>query len=73
MPIYRFTCNKCQNEFEVNRSVADLKAGRIVCPACGGGDLRRIYGTFGVSMKCNPPTCPHSTDLGCGGCCHGHD
>lgn len=69
MPIYKFHCEQCSLEFEVNRSVSDLTEGRIVCPDCGSHHLRRLYGSFGVSMKCNPPTCPHSTDLGCGGCC----
>lgn len=73
MPIYSFYCNSCQNDFEVSRSVADLAERRILCPQCGSGDLRRRYGSFGVSLKCNPPTCPHSSGQGCGGCRHGGD
>lgn len=69
MPIYKFRCRDCGSEFELKCTVAEMEAGPL-CESCGSRELQRVYGNVGFSLKCNPPSCPHTTDSGCCGCCH---
>ncbi len=38
MPLYSYHCMKCDNEFELLISSADVP----VCPTCGGAKLERL-------------------------------
>ncbi len=47
MPIYEFHCGSCRKRVEVfRRSVSSSMP--IVCPSCGGSDLRRLVSRFAV-------------------------
>jgi putative FmdB family regulatory protein len=39
MPIYEFECEGCGKRFEELMSAG----AEVVCPACGAGDVRRLY------------------------------
>jgi putative FmdB family regulatory protein len=39
MPLYDFACNACAHEFEERAEPGETAP----CPACGAGDVRRLY------------------------------
>ena len=61
MPTYEFTCKACQHHFEVFTSIS--KKGEIVCPQCGGGNLKEAFGAFFVGGNVSNP------GAGTGGSC----
>lgn len=48
MPTYSYACRACDHRFDAVQSIHDdaLRA----CPECGG-DLRRVFGSVGVTFK----------------------
>ncbi|UCC41347.1 MAG: zinc ribbon domain-containing protein [Candidatus Aminicenantes bacterium] len=46
MPIYEFTCNKCNNHFECLVSIGKEKD--VSCSACGSNDIRKLFSSFGI-------------------------
>jgi putative FmdB family regulatory protein len=47
MPIYEYTCEDCQTEFEkFVRSMAT--AAEVKCPACGGTHVKKGWSLFGT-------------------------
>jgi putative FmdB family regulatory protein len=48
MPTYAYTCRDCGSKLEVHQSFTD--ASLTVCPTCGG-ELRKQYGTVGVTFN----------------------
>ena len=63
MPTYEFTCRDCEYHFDVFTSIS--KKGDIVCPECGGKNLREDYGVFFVGGNVSNPS------AGTGGSCDG--
>ncbi len=49
MPMYRYRCSRCGNEFRELRPVRDRALVR--CPGCGAGDVTRLLPRFGVVYK----------------------
>ncbi len=51
MPIYEYSCNKCNHGFEI------LIRGdeKPLCPECGDGDLAKKFSVFGVGSKSTEP------------------
>jgi len=49
MPMYRYRCPRCGNEFRELRPVRDRALAR--CPGCGAGDVTRLLPRFGVVYK----------------------
>lgn len=49
MPVYVYQCKNCEHIFEQHQSFTDnaLKT----CPECGEDQLRKKYGSVGVSFK----------------------
>lgn len=49
MPVYVYQCKNCEHIFEQHQSFTDdaLKT----CPECGKDQLRKKYGSVGVSFK----------------------
>ncbi|MEW6456477.1 MAG: zinc ribbon domain-containing protein [Acidobacteriota bacterium] len=46
MPIYEFSCNECNEKFEV----IILKSDQIIeCPKCKGKSLKKLYSPFGIA------------------------
>ena len=48
MPTYEYRCKGCGNELEVVQSFTD--DALTTCEACGG-DLRKVFGSVGISFK----------------------
>ena len=74
MPLFRYICNKCKNDFEVLQFRSDEP---VDCPKCGSADiarqLNRIGGirSAGPSGCINRETCPSAGGHDCTcGCCH---
>ena len=76
MPIYEYRCMKCDGEFEELVMASDEV---IVCPACGGGEVRRLLsvcgfksggekGAAGSRMGSSASSCTGCTASTCDGC-----
>jgi len=48
MPTYAYACKNCGHRFDAVQSFADPSL--TVCPECGG-ELRKQYGTIGVTFN----------------------
>jgi putative FmdB family regulatory protein len=48
MPTYEYACKKCGDHLEVVQSFKDDPL--TTCPKCGG-DLRKVFGSIGVTFK----------------------
>ena len=48
MPTYEYRCKDCSEHLEVVQSFKDDPLTE--CPACGG-DLRKVFGSIGISFK----------------------
>lgn len=48
MPTYEYACKSCGEHLEVVQSFKD--DALTECPACGG-DLRKVFGSIGISFK----------------------
>lgn len=49
MPTYAYACKQCGHRFDAVQSFTD--AALTVCPNCGGGPLRKQYGSIGVTFN----------------------
>ena len=45
MPIYEYKCRKCDEKFELMRSMNDDESG-IKCPACGADNPQKAISLF---------------------------
>jgi putative FmdB family regulatory protein len=45
MPLFEFVCTECEQSFEELLRNADA-ASQVICPRCGGGQVRRKLSTF---------------------------
>ncbi|PYV49726.1 MAG: zinc ribbon domain-containing protein [Acidobacteria bacterium] len=61
MPIFEYSCNTCQNEFEALVFGKD----KAVCPKCRGKNLTPKLSVFAVSAK-GPASAPGAGS--CGSC-----
>ena len=50
MPIYEYECNKCEEKFELRRSIADSDS-EVECPKCGAENPQRVFSVFAVSSS----------------------
>ena len=48
MPTYSYVCRTCAHAFDAVQSIHDDSL--VDCPVCDG-ELRRVFGTVGVSFK----------------------
>ena len=44
MPIYEYRCQSCQNRVGIRLSYAEYGKKKVVCPVCGGKNLKRLVG-----------------------------
>lgn len=49
MPTYEYVCTKCGASLEVVQSIHEPSL--TVCPTCGDGRLRKVFGNVGVVFK----------------------
>ena len=76
MPLFRYVCNECNNDFEVLQSRFDETAR---CPRCGSENNTRQLNRIGGIRRSGPAgcadrkECPSAGGHDCGcGCCHHH-
>jgi putative FmdB family regulatory protein len=46
VPTYGYSCGACGERFEIICSFAEREQ-KAVCPACGGRDVREVFGSIG--------------------------
>jgi putative FmdB family regulatory protein len=74
MPIYEFTCQKCQHLFE-ELVFSRTSEANVVCPACGSSAVERAMSVFSYSSGgqyhsstgSNCTGCTKSSCASCGG------
>ena len=50
MPIYEYECRKCEEKFELRRTIADSDS-EVKCPKCGAENPQRVFSVFAVSSS----------------------
>lgn len=65
MPIYEFTCSKCETKFEklMKRMGSDEQPA---CPKCGSAKTDRALSVFAVNAEGSRPDAPAGGMCGCG-------
>ena len=49
MPVYEYTCNKCNAKFEVEMMITEKRAGKKPkCPKCKSSSITQIIGNCSV-------------------------
>ena len=61
MPIYEFSCQHCNTDFEELVPATRLDA-EVRCPSCGHADVRRRLSVFGTSSG-QSDTCDRACGL----------
>lgn len=51
MPVYEYRCQSCQNRVGIRMSYAEYGVKKVVCPVCGGKDLKRLIGRVRVAKS----------------------
>ena len=46
MPLYEFSCPKCEKEFVAALTVKELEQGEAECPDCGERDVKQQLSSF---------------------------
>ena len=74
MPLFRYICNRCKNDFEVLQTRFDEP---VRCPKCGSADNSRQLNRIGGIRSAGPAGCAARHECPsagghecCGGCCH---
>ena len=49
MPIFEFVCGGCGRQFEEIMTFAEMEAGEVRCPDCGGKRVERSLSGFATS------------------------
>ena len=49
MPTYEYRCKACGHELEIVQAFTDDALTR--CEACGADELRKVFGSVGISFK----------------------
>ena len=69
MPIYEYSCKKCDKSFEI----LQRKNEKVICPTCGGSSLQKLFSTFASGSSSGPSSndsIPAPAHGSCGtGCC----
>ena len=51
MPIYDYLCPACHNRVSLHMSYAEYGVKNVVCPVCGGKDLKRLISRVRVAKS----------------------
>ncbi|MGQ0831372.1 MAG: FmdB family zinc ribbon protein [Microthrixaceae bacterium] len=49
MPTYEYRCRACGHELEIVQSFSE--DALTSCPSCGAEELRKVFGSVGISFK----------------------
>ena len=49
MPTYEYRCKACGHQLEVVQAFSD--AALTACPSCSAEELRKVFGSVGISFK----------------------
>ena len=67
MPLYEYSCQSCEQRFEVLQKLG-AGATAVRCPECGGSRLERQHSTFAgtVQQTASAQACPCGSPARCG-------
>ena len=51
MPIYVYTCESCEAEFEKIVPISKRESTSFFCPECGGNEIQRAMSRSSFSLK----------------------
>ena len=74
MPVYEYSCVKCDKRFEALRSMSQMNAP-IECPRCGAAGAKKAISTFAAISRDaggGSKMVAGSAPSGCSGCSGGH-
>ena len=72
MPIYEYTCSKCDAEFErLTLGSAENGKNELDCPVCGSAEVFKKFSSFAVKSDYVPISAAPGKPVGGGGCCGG--
>ena len=49
MPTYEYRCKACSHQLEIVQAFTD--DALTTCPSCGAEELRKVFGSVGISFK----------------------
>jgi putative FmdB family regulatory protein len=49
VPTYEYRCKACGHQLEIVQAFSD--AALTTCPSCGAEELRKVFGSVGISFK----------------------
>ena len=49
MPTYEYRCKACGHQLEIVQAFSD--AALTTCPSCAAEELRKVFGSVGISFK----------------------
>ena len=71
MPIFEFHCQPCDRTFEL--LILPGRRKKPACPACGGGDVRKLLSTFATGGgKSRTAASSSASSGGCASCAGGN-
>lgn len=65
MPLYEYTCRRCNEPFEVLQRMGEGSEG-LTCPACGAPDPERRLSTFAAASSSSSASAGSCGRPGCG-------
>jgi putative FmdB family regulatory protein len=51
MPMFEYRCRDCSHIFEKYRSACGVEKEEPACPACGKGNVEKVFSAFGSATK----------------------
>jgi putative FmdB family regulatory protein len=66
MPIYEYSCNKCNENFTLFQWISSSE-DKTSCPMCGSRDIRKKLSTFSCSLSADPGSSTGGSNSGFSG------
>jgi len=67
MPIYEYTCTKCDHAFE--KLVFSSDNAKVACPKCGSGQAKRLLSPISFISMSNSDMCSAGDTCSAGNAC----
>ena len=68
MPLYEYTCNTCNQPFDIRQSFTEFEIVSPKCQSCGSKNVSRIIGKVPAVIAKGVRGRPSDLSSGCGSC-----